>query len=186
MCCALLPQGVDSSGGSSGGGTPSPGSYLTPSPGGRLSGPPAPVPKGAGPAAAARPAWPATNTPAPLPVTTGGGLALPSTSGAPPHQHHQQQRKFVDEGKLRKVSGKLFAEPASVLKQLRWHGGGSGGGNGSGETPGGGTLADMATLPGVPRGQRSAEGQQQALPLLQALGEGYRLLSFFKWVALVR
>jgi hypothetical protein len=85
----------------------------------------------------------------------------------------------VDEGKLRKVSGKLFAEPASVLKQLRWHG--SGGGNGSGEAlGGGGTRADMATLPGVPRGQRSAVGQQQALPLLQALGEGYRLLSFFK------
>ena len=159
------------------GGTPSPGSYVTPSPGGRLTAPPPPAPKGAG-AGAARPAWPATSSPAPLPLTTGGGLALPSTGAPGP------QRKFVDEGKLRKVSGKLFAEPASVLKQLRWHGGGEGSSSAAAAAAaegGGGSLADMAALPGVPRGQRSAEGQAQALPLLQTLGEGYRLLCMYRW-----
>ncbi len=159
------------------GGTPSPGSYVTPSPGSRLSAPPPPAPKGAG-AGAARPAWPATTSPAPLPLTTGGGLVLPSMGAPGP------QRKFVDEGKLRKVSGKLFAEPASVLKQLRWHGGGEGSSGraaAEGGDSGGGSLADMAALPGVPRGHRSPEGQAQALPLLQALGEGYRLLCMYRW-----
>lgn len=151
-----------------GGGTPSPGAYVTPSPGGQATAPP-PAPKGGG-GPGARPAWPATNTPQPLPVSTGGGLALASTQGP-----GGPQRKFMDEGKLRKVSGKLFAEPASVLKQLRWHGGG---GEGS---PRGGSLADVTTLAGVPRGQRSAEGQAQALPLLRALGEGYRLLCMYRW-----
>ena len=152
-----------------GGGTPSPGAYVTPSPGGQATAPPPPAPKGGG-GPGARPAWPATNTPQPLPVSTGGGLALPSTQGP-----GGPQRKFVDEGKLRKVSGKLFAEPASVLKQLRWHGGGDG-------SPRRGSLADVASLPGAARGQRSAEGQAQALPLLCALGEGYRLLCMYRWV----
>lgn len=182
-------QGMDG-----GGGTPSPGSYVTPSPGGRPSAPPPPAPKAAGAGgAAARPAWPATTSPAPLPVTTGGGLiGLPSTSGP-----GGPQRKFMDEGKLRKVSGKLFAEPASVLKQLRWQGGSSGEGSSSGAASsraagsggsggehdggaGGGTLAGMTALPGVPRGHRSQEGQQQALPLLYALGAGYRLLCMYR------
>lgn len=169
-CSMQGMQGVE-------GGTPSPGSYVTPSPGGRLSAPPPPAPK-AGGIGAVRPAWPATSSPAPLSITTGGGLALPST-GVP-----GLQRKFVDEGKMRKVSGKLFAEPASVLKQLRWHGGGEGSSSGSAvaaEGGGGGSLADMAALPGVPRGHRSPEGQAQALPLLQALGEGYRLLCMYRW-----
>lgn len=170
--CILLQgmQGLE-------GGTPSPGSYVTPSPGGRLSAPPPPAPKPGG-IGAVRPAWPATSSPAPLPITTGGGLALPSTGAPGP------QRKFVDEGKMRKVSGKLFAEPASVLKQLRWHGGGEGSsssGAAAAEGGGGGSLADMAALPGVPRGHRSPEGQAQALPLLQALGEGYRLLCMYRW-----
>lgn len=166
--CHTAAQGMDTGGI---GITPSTGAYTTPSPGGRTSAPPPPAPKGAG-GVGGRPAWPATNTPG-LPVTTGGGLALPSTSIGGP------QRKFVDEGKLRKVSGKLFAEPASVLKQLRWQGGGSGGGE-AGEP--GSSMADMAGLPGVPRGQRSTEGQAQALPLLQALGEGYRLLCMYRCV----
>ncbi|PRW57027.1 CDC27 family isoform 1 [Chlorella sorokiniana] len=172
-------RGGDRGAASMEGGTPSPGSYVTPSPGGRLSAPPPPAPKGAG-AGAARPAWPATTSPAPLTLTMGGGLALPSTGAPGP------QRKFVDEGKMRKVSGKLFAEPASVLKQLRWHGGGSEGGGGSSSGAaaegggGGGSLADMAALPGVPRGRRSPEGQVQALPLLQSLGEGYRLLCMYR------
>lgn len=163
------------------GGTPSPGTYITPSPGGRPSAPPPPpAPKPGGAGAAARPAWPA-NSPAPLPVGTGGfSLGLTSGPAAP-------QRKFMDEGKLRKVSGKLFAEPASVLKQLRWQGGGDGAGPASssaGATSdsggGGGSLAGMVALPGVPGGQRSQEGQQQALPLLHALGVGFHLLSMYR------
>lgn len=98
------------------------------------------------------------------------------------------QRKFMDEGKLRKVSGKLFAEPASVLKHLRWQGGGEGGSAGgasssagsSGSSGNGGSLAGMVALPGVPRGQRSQEGQQQALPLLHALGVGFHLLNMYR------
>lgn len=98
---------------------------------------------------------------------------MPST-GAP----GGPQRKFMDEGKLRKVSGKLFSEPASVLKQLRWAGGGGGGGGG--EAQEGGMLAGLMALPGVPRGQRSQEGQQQALWLLHALGAGYHLLCMYR------
>ncbi|EFN54950.1 hypothetical protein CHLNCDRAFT_24117 [Chlorella variabilis] len=180
---STFQHGVDS------GGTPSPGSYVTPSPGGRPSAaPPPPAPKVGGPAAA-RPSWPATNTPAPLPVTAGGSLAMPGTSGGG-GGGGGAQRKFVDEGKLRKVSNKLFADPASMLKELRWQEGEAGGGaSGSGASGGGGggaagaaggSLADVAALHGVPRGQRSQEGQQQALPLLQALGEGYRLLCMYR------
>ena len=149
--------------------TPSTAFYATPSPGGHASAAPPPAPRGGG-GAGPRPAWPATTSPAPLLVTTGGGLGLPSGPPGP-------QRKFMDEGKLRKVSGKLFADPASVLKTLRWQGDACGG-----DASGGGSLADMAALPGLPRGQRSAEGQAQALPLLQALGEGYRLLCMYRWV----
>ena len=167
---SVLPlscQGIDS------GGTPSPGGgtpYVTPSPGGRITAPPPPAPKGAV-GAAGRPAWPATASPAALAMPAGGttgGFGLPSAAAAP-------QRKFMDEGKLRKVSGKLFAEPASVLKQLRWPGGGGG------DASGGGSLVDVASLPGVPHGQRSAEGQAAALPLLHALGVGYRLLCMYRY-----
>ncbi len=38
---------------------------------------------------------------------------------------------------------------------------------------------------GMARGVRSPEGQQAALELLQALGEGYRLLCLYRRVSLV-
>jgi hypothetical protein len=79
----------------------------------------------------------------------------------------------MDEGKLRKVSNKLFADPASVLKELRWAGGGA-------AAQAQASLAEAAAAPGMPRGRSSAQGQAQALPLLAALGEGYRLLCVYK------
>jgi anaphase-promoting complex subunit 3 len=116
-----------------------------------------------------------------MPFASSGGLALPNALGDGSGAVPGPKRKFVDEGKLRKVSNKLFSEPASVLKELRWHGQG-GEGSGGGGAEGGATLADVAVLPGLPRGQRSAEGQAQALPLLHALGDGYRLLCMYRWL----
>ena len=100
-----------------------------------------------------------------------------------------QQRKFLDEGKMRKISSKLFADPASVLR----HG-----------LPGSAVPASTinaaaiirtstavqleetaamvsnAAVSGVPRGERSLEGIAAAVALLQLLGEGYRLLSMYR------
>lgn len=88
-------------------------------------------------------------------------------------------RKILDEGKLRKVSSKLFAEPASVLKQLP-----------QSRLARGSTINDtlspsylsepaLTITPGA-QGVRSLEGQAQALALLQLLAEANYLLSTFK------
>ena len=95
------------------------------------------------------------------------------------------QRKFMDEGgKMRKVSSKLFAEPASILRHLQRpaeEGGMGSSGDGSAGDAGGVMLAEMAGVPGVPLGQRTPEGQQLAVALLQLLGEGFRLLCVYRW-----
>lgn len=141
-------------------------------------------------------AWPpstAAVTPSALPGwgTSGGG-----TRGCMPQQ---QQRKFLDEGKMRKISSKLFSDPASVLRQVAAAAGGGGRG-GAYTSNGGGNLAgtdagynnsaayaedhaamvQTAAAPGVPRGEKTIEGQAAAVGLLQLLGEGYRLLCSYK------
>jgi anaphase-promoting complex subunit 3 len=163
------------------------------------SGPP-PIPqRGAGGGAvvgAGVTAWPpstAAITPSALPGwgTSGGraGSSIP-----------QQQRKFLDEGKMRKISSKLFSDPASVLRQVAGVTGRGGGGGGAYTNNGNTNLAgtdagynesaayaedhaamiQTAAAPGVPRGEKTIEGQAAAVGLLQLLGEGYRLLCSYK------
>lgn len=86
-------------------------------------------------------------------------------------------RKILDEGKLRKVSSKLFAEPASVLKQLPQSR--LARNSNINESP---TYAteSASTLNSGPRGVRSLEGQAQTLALLQLLAEPNYLISTFR------
>ena len=151
------------------------------------SGPPA-MPRAGGGGGAGGAAWPPSGL---ATAATPGALPGWGTSGGMP----QQQRKFLDEGKMRKISSKLFSDPASVLRQVA--AAAAGGGNGGGGAPGtnasnGGynnsaahaedqaAMIQIAAIPGVPRGEKSIEGQAAAVGLLQLLGEGFRLLSSFK------
>ena len=150
-------------------GTPSPGgAYVTPSPTGRPSGPP-PAPKFGG-GGGARPAWPATASPlvmsAPPPPSTSGLPGVGGHAAAP-------QRKFMDEGKLRKVSGKLFVEPASILRRMN-------DARVEEAAPDEDSVLAVAAVTGPTRGERTSEGQQVALALLHVLAEGYRLLCIYK------
>lgn len=123
-----------------------------------------------------------------------GGWAPPSTvvgtPGALPTDGFGSMlhnRKFLDEGKMRKVSSKLFVEPASILRNIS-----SGRESNIKGKPGAAglynqrsseeseVLAANASVLGISRGERSLEGQALSVGLLQLLGEGYRLLSLFR------
>ena len=66
------------------------------------------------------------------------------------------------------VSGKLFVEPASILRQVSM----------AHQYPASDAeaFAGLAVMQGVPPGVRSTEGQQAAMAMLLILGEGYQLL----------
>ncbi len=103
-------------------------------------------------------------------------------------------RKFLDEGTVRKISSKLFSEPATALKIAQAHvssprerlveqrndASGDGGGDQGGERRGrrgegglgSGTIARSAG--------KSLRGQAACISLLQLLGEGYRYLSMYE------
>eukprot|EP00887_Chlorella_sp_A99_P004840 scaffold4.g4840.t1 len=167
------PAAAGGQAGAEGGGMPSPGAYVTPAPGARPTAPP-PAPKVGG--GGARPAWPATASPlAAAAASASAGFGTASSAwGAP-------QRKFVDEGKMRKVSGKLFADPASVLRRMGdARAGGGGGGAAAAAAPDGEAVLATGAVAGLVRGQRSAEGQASVLALLSLLAEGYRLLCLYK------
>ncbi|GAB4814278.1 hypothetical protein N2152v2_001324 [Parachlorella kessleri] len=85
------------------------------------------------------------------------------------------QRKFMDEGKLRKVSNKLFAEPVSILRQAEGEEQIA-----AGREADGAAVMDIGAVQGMVRGERSPEGHQAALELLRALAEGYRLLCLYR------
>jgi len=188
-----LPYSVASSGG---GGHEN---FTTPEAIDLPSGPP-PIPQrgagvgigaGGGAGVAAWPPSAAAVTPSALPGwgTSGGG----GGSSIP-----QQQRKFLDEGKMRKISSKLFSDPASVLRQVAEVAGrGKGGAYTSTSNTNLATtdtgyndsaayaedhaaMVQTAAAPGVPRGEKTIEGQASAVGLLQLLGEGYRLLCSYK------
>jgi anaphase-promoting complex subunit 3 len=148
------------SAGTSHAGTPSPGGYLTPGMAAGPSGPP-PAPRGG------NGAWPPPGS-----APQGGSPMLLSGAGG-----MADQRKFLDEGKMRKVSNKLFVEPASILRRMQ-----AAGALASAASPAdeGDALAATAAVAGVPRGERSQEGQAGAVALLQALGEALRLLSAYR------
>ena len=177
--------------------------FTTPEAADVLSGPPAIVGRGGG-----APAWPpstagalpSASTPTMLPGWQQIGGCGGSGSSMPHHQQQQQQqRKFMDEGKMRKISSKLFADPASVLRQMTvmTTGGAAAGVNGgignqqqqqqqqqqhrflySAEDAA--ALVNTAAVCGVPRGDRSVEGQAAAVSLLQLVGDGFRLLCMYK------
>ena len=146
------------------------------------SGPP-PIPRergGGGPGGGG--AWP----PSTIPGGGGGGMSPSVLSGwqGGGATMSEQQRTFLDDSKRRKISNKLYADPASALRQL-------GGSPGSVFTGRGATsaqvqeeeaaaLVQLASVPGVPRGERTMEGQAAAVGLLQRLGEAFRLLSMYK------
>lgn len=69
------------------------------------------------------------------------------------------------------VSGKLFVEPASILKQVDVHRYAASDAE---------AFAGLAAMQGVPCGARSVEGQQAAMAMLRILGEGYQLLCNYK------
>lgn len=139
--------------------TPMTGDYVTPLPGSRPSGPP-PAPKLQ---AGVRSGWPSTS-----PIQHQQQPHVDSGATAAP------QRKFVDEGKLRKVSNKLFADPASIVKQVEAEG------HAPVQEADSAAVMDSGAVQGMARGVRSSEGQQAALELLQGLAEGYRLLCLYR------
>jgi len=152
--------------------TPSPGmaAFITPQGGaGFPSGPPPPpvVPK-AGAGSNNNPpsnySWPHATTPNAVPTfasSTGGG----STGG--------EKRKFDDGGNPRKVSSKLFADPASVLKRMAL-------------LPEAiGTELDQRALAvlaatNIAHAHRNPEGQHQALNILRAIGAGFQAMAFYQ------
>lgn len=105
-------------------------------------------------------------------------------------------RKFLDEGKMRKISSKLFVEPASVVSGVHHHHHQQ-----HARYTAAGTapqlhslqedehaahendvlgLAAISIVPGVPHGERSQEGQAAAVSLMQLMGQGLFLLCVFK------
>lgn len=156
--------------------TPSPGTaaFITPQGGaGFPSGPPPPpvAPKAGGAGSNNPPSnysWPHATTPNAVPTfasSTGGG----STGGG----GGGEKRKFDDGGNPRKVSSKLFADPASVLKRMAL-------------LPEAiGTELDQRALAvlaatNIAHAQRNPEGQHQALNILRAIGAGFQAMAFYQ------
>lgn len=150
---------------------PSAEDFTTPDAAELPSGPP-PIPRGA--------AWP------PSAAVPGGGGASPSVLSGWQQDGDSsmaQERKFLDDGKLRKYSSKLFSDPASALRMV---GAPSTILPGHGVTPAqvhaedAAAMVQLAAVPGIPRGERTLEGQAAAVGLLQQFGEAFRLLSMYK------
>ena len=127
-----------------------PGAFVTPDACGAPTGPPA---------------APKINIQAPPGYTRARSMSPPLSSSGP-------ARKFDDDGKLRKISNKLFADPASVI----WQSSVGGRKVGVEEQMDLQAYAGVSIAPGI----RNAEGQEAALSLLRALGVGLRFLSFYK------
>ena len=153
--------------------TPSPGTaaFITPQGGaGFPSGPPPPpvAPKagaGSNNNLPSNYSWPHATTPNAVPTfasSTGGG----STGGG-------EKRKFDDGGNPRKVSSKLFADPASVLKRMAL-------------LPEAiGTELDQRALAvlaatNIAHAHRNPKGQHQALNILRAIGAGFQAMAFYQ------
>ena len=80
-------------------------------------------------------------------------------------------RKFLDEGTVRKISSKLFSEPATALRIAQAHS----------SSPRDRNLGLEASDAGSPRPVgKSLRGQAACVSLLQLLGEGYRFLSMYE------
>ena len=155
----------------------------TPSPADPASAPP-PVGKGRGGAAGfPRESELEAQPPAAL-AGEGSGPALPgSRAGAGAHRHGGRgaRRVFVDEGKLRKVSGRLFADPAteekftsgvrrsSRLASIAGATPGPIGAAGDAETPAGSGFV----TPAHPRGDEARETEAAAAPVRRG-GRGAR------------
>ncbi|KAK9823416.1 hypothetical protein WJX72_002594 [[Myrmecia] bisecta] len=170
--------------------TPPPiGAFVTPSPGGpaqasTLAGPP-PLPNRLHAAPAGRgferSAAGAAGTSRPAHDQYVGSPASTATPGA------NQRWKFMDEGKLRKVSGRLFSEPSSQLMRssrvapaptdtTQRKGGDRGLGMGA--------IPEVQAYPieadSPEHAYKTAGGHAAVLSLLQTLGEGFRLLCMYR------
>ena len=104
-------------------------------------------------------------------------------------------RKFLDEGTVRKISSKLFSEPATALKiaqalvssprerPMDQHDGGVGANAGFDSDQGSGRRGrrgDGVGRAGSGTAGKSLQGQAACISLLQLLGEGYRYLSMYE------
>ena len=114
-------------------------------------------------------------------------------------------RKFLDEGTVRKISSKLFSEPATALKIAQAHvssprgrpteqfeGRGGGGRRGAGGEKLGGfrgaglhtesprTETEFGGVLGAGSAGKSLQGKAACISLLQLLGVGYRFLSMYE------
>ncbi|KAK9825199.1 hypothetical protein WJX81_006564 [Elliptochloris bilobata] len=124
-------------------------------------------------------------------ISSGGGGGGATPGGA---MGNGQRWKFLDEGKLRKVSGKLFPEPTPPTRRgnrvapapadaAGWRA--EAAVRATAQQPGprgasGGAASASASGPGESGGAHSAEGRAALTALLQMLGEGWLLLCMFR------